>query len=101
MSVFAGVSCPRAAFNTDKQKSPAEPFGQEALMYTKELIMQREVDVEVETCDKGGNFIGWLFFESKNLAVSLVEVNLYTQEAVCSGCMHAVCSIFSVLVAFV
>ncbi len=37
--------------------------------------MQREVDVEVETCDKGGNFIGWLFFENRNIAISLVEVS--------------------------
>ena len=43
-------------------------------MYTKEQIMHREVDVEVETCDKGGNFIGWLFHGGRNLAVSLVEV---------------------------
>ena len=71
---FIGISCPRAASTSDKQKIPSEPYGQEALMYTKEQIMQREVDVEVETCDKGGNFIGWLFHGGKNLAVSLVEV---------------------------
>ena len=76
--VTVGVSCPRAAFNSDKQKSPAEPYGQEALTYTKEMIMQREVDVEVETCDKGGNFIGWLFYDNKNIAISLVEVR-YTK----------------------
>lgn len=71
--ILAGISCPRAASTSDKQKIPSEPYGQEALMYTKEQIMQREVDVEVETCDKGGNFIGWLFHGGKNLAVSLVE----------------------------
>ena len=38
--------------------------------------MQREVDVEVENCDKGGNFIGWMFLDGRNLAVSLVEVKL-------------------------
>ncbi len=70
------MSCPRAAINTEKQKSPPEPFGLEALTFTKELIMQREVDVEVEGCDKGGNFIGWLFIDSKNMAISLVEVRL-------------------------
>ena len=68
------MSCPRAAINNDKQKAPPEPFGLEALNFTKELIMQREVDVEVEACDKGGNFIGWLFLDNKNMAVSLVEV---------------------------
>lgn len=72
-----GVSCPRAGSYSDKQKLPAEPYGQEAMMYTKELIMQREVDVEVESCDKGGNFIGWMFVDGHNLAVSLLEVCIY------------------------
>ena len=36
--------------------------------------MHREVEVEVEASDKGGNFIGWLYIEGKNLSVTLVEV---------------------------
>ena len=36
--------------------------------------MQREVEVEVETTDKAGNFIGWLFVDNVNLSVALVEV---------------------------
>uniref|UniRef100_A0A1X7UNN1 Staphylococcal nuclease domain-containing protein 1 n=2 Tax=Amphimedon queenslandica TaxID=400682 RepID=A0A1X7UNN1_AMPQE len=73
--ILAGVSCPRAGTNSDKQRQqqPAEPYGQEAMNFTKELILQREVDVEVENCDKGGNFIGWMFVDGRNLAVSLVE----------------------------
>ena len=74
--IFVGISCPRAGATVDRQKIPAEPYGQEALLFTKELIMQREVDVEVENCDKGGNFIGWMFLDGRNLAVSLVEVKL-------------------------
>ena len=65
----------------DKREIPADPFGPAALTFTKELVLQREVDVEVESCDKGGNFIGWMFVDDKNLAISLVEVrhsnNLY------------------------
>ena len=30
--------------------------------------------MEVEACDKGGNFIGWLYTEGKNLSVELVAV---------------------------
>ncbi|CAI8042693.1 Staphylococcal nuclease domain-containing protein 1 [Geodia barretti] len=45
-------------------------------MYTKELIMQREVEIEVDACDKGGNFIGWLYYEGRNLSVSLLEEGL-------------------------
>ena len=35
-----------------------------------------QVEVEVESSDKGGNFIGWLYFEGKNLSVSLVTEGL-------------------------
>lgn len=31
-----------------------------------------QVEIEVEQSDKGGNFIGWLHFEGKNLSVALV-----------------------------
>jgi len=32
--------------------------------------------VEVEQCDKGGNFIGWLYYDGKNLSTSLVSEGL-------------------------
>ena len=37
------------------------------------MIMQREVEIEVESIDKGGNFIGWCFIDNTNLSVALVE----------------------------
>ncbi|KAA0721058.1 4SNc-Tudor domain protein p100 co-activator [Triplophysa tibetana] len=33
----------------------------------------RSVEVEVESMDKAGNFIGWLHIEGMNLSVALVE----------------------------
>uniref|UniRef100_A0A668TC53 Staphylococcal nuclease domain-containing protein 1 n=1 Tax=Oreochromis aureus TaxID=47969 RepID=A0A668TC53_OREAU len=51
----------------------AEPFSDEAMLFTKELVLQREVEVEVESMDKAGNFIGWLHIEGVNLSVALVE----------------------------
>ena len=39
--------------------------------------------MEVEACDKGGNFIGWLYVEGKNLSVELVAVRL----ALCVHCI--------------
>ena len=33
-----------------------------------------QVEIEVDACDKGGNFIGWLYYEGRNLSVSLLEV---------------------------
>ena len=35
-----------------------------------------QVEVEVDAVDKGGNFIGWLSVEGKNLSVMLVEEGL-------------------------
>jgi len=40
-----------------------------------------QVEVEVENVDKGGNFIGWLYIEGKNLSITLVEV--CTVESFC------------------
>ncbi|XP_031552715.1 staphylococcal nuclease domain-containing protein 1-like [Actinia tenebrosa] len=78
--LLAGISCPRAArINTGQGVTNAvegDPFGDEALQFTKEMVLQREVEVEVESIDKAGNFIGWMFFEDKNLSVSLVEAGL-------------------------
>ncbi len=39
--ILAGVSCPRAPNARDK--GAGEPYGQEALLYTKELVLQKEV----------------------------------------------------------
>jgi staphylococcal nuclease domain-containing protein 1 len=71
--LLAGISCPRAPRD---DAAHSDQFGQQALMYTKELIMQREVEIEVDACDKGGNFIGWLYYEGRNLSVSLLEEGL-------------------------
>lgn len=40
--------------------------------------MQRDVQVHIEQCDRGGNFIGSLFYGPKrnNLAAELLEVGL-------------------------
>ncbi|XP_005100071.2 staphylococcal nuclease domain-containing protein 1 [Aplysia californica] len=75
--LISGINCPRGARTLPSGQSfPAEPCGEEALMFTKEMCLQREVEVEVEAIDKGGNFIGWLFVEGVNLSVALVEAGL-------------------------
>lgn len=41
------------------------------------LVLQRDVQVEVESTDRGGNMVGWLFTQdSDNLSVLLVENGL-------------------------
>lgn len=49
--------------------SEAEPFGDEALAFTKDRCLQREVSIQAESVDKAGNFIGWLWVNNTNLSV--------------------------------
>ena len=42
--VLAGVMCPRTE----------EPFGQEALTFTNDRILQRDVLIDVESVDRNG-----------------------------------------------
>lgn len=74
--LLAGIECPRGARNIPSGPQEGEPFSEEAMLFTKELVLQREVEVEVENMDKAGNFIGWLHIEGVNLSVALVEHSL-------------------------
>ncbi|PIK48262.1 putative nuclease domain-containing protein 1 [Apostichopus japonicus] len=74
--LLAGISCPRSARTGPGGPSASEPYAEEALQFTKEMCLQREVEVEVEALDKGGNFIGWLFVDGVHLSISLVENGL-------------------------
>jgi len=77
---LAGITCPRGT--RPNLGGPAgsvtegEPFGDEALLFTKENCLQRQVEIEVESMDKGGNFIGWLWIDNHNHSVKLVEEGL-------------------------
>lgn len=75
--LLAGVNCPRAARPAiGGGMQAAEPFGEEALIFTKEKVLQRDVNVTIEEMDKAGNFIGWLWVDNENLSISLVEHGL-------------------------
>ncbi|XP_047478958.1 staphylococcal nuclease domain-containing protein 1-like isoform X2 [Penaeus chinensis] len=75
--LLAGISCPRGSRPAPGGGTlPGEAFGEEALNLSKSLIMQREVEIEVDSMDKGGNYIGWLHVDKKNLSVHLVEEGL-------------------------
>lgn len=72
--LLSGINCPRATRTMPGGVvSPAEPFGDEALAFVKEMVLQREVEIEVEAIDKGGNFIGWMHLDNTNISVALVE----------------------------
>jgi staphylococcal nuclease domain-containing protein 1 len=63
---LVGIKCPRGE----------EPFGQEATDLVRGLILQHNVRLEVETVDKGDNFIGSLMIGPTNLGVSLLDMGL-------------------------
>ncbi|QQP49058.1 Staphylococcal nuclease domaincontaining protein 1like, partial [Caligus rogercresseyi] len=72
--LLSGIQCPRAARNLPGSGPvDEEPFGNEALLFSKELTLQQEVEIEVEAVDKGGNFIGYMFCGDDNMSLALVE----------------------------
>jgi staphylococcal nuclease domain-containing protein 1 len=82
--ILSAINCPRAerrvpaGGNSQQQKiEPGEPFGAEALTFSKENFLQRDVFVEVESMDRGGNFIGRLSTaDGQSAALMLVQAGL-------------------------
>ena len=72
--VLGGVRCPRAA-RTPTEKS--EPYGVEALDFISRRCQQREVEIEIESLDKTGGFIGSMWLnKTDNVAALLLEEGL-------------------------
>ncbi|KAL4634705.1 hypothetical protein ACB092_04G219400 [Castanea dentata] len=63
---FSGVRCP----------GRDEPYSDEAIALMRRKIMQRDVEIEVETVDRNGTFLGSMWESKTNLAVSLLEAGL-------------------------
>ncbi|XWS60174.1 hypothetical protein CRYUN_Cryun07bG0012700 [Craigia yunnanensis] len=63
---FSGVRCP----------GRDEPYSDEAIALMRRKIMQRDVEVEVETIDRTGTFLGSLWESRTNMAVTLLEAGL-------------------------
>lgn len=61
--VIAGIKCPQPTryASAGVVAAKAEPFGEEAKIFTKRGIMQRNVIIEVEDMDRGGNAFGPLY----------------------------------------
>ncbi|KAL1456475.1 hypothetical protein WDU94_001206 [Cyamophila willieti] len=74
--LLGGIDCPRAsrpAGPNTKDRIPSEEFGEEALDHVKKMVLQRTVELKVETMDKRGGMIGWMFVNGVNLSVELVD----------------------------
>merc|ERR1719166_519298 len=72
--LLGGISCAKGSRTMpsgDVMKGDA--YGEECQQHVKEMLLQREVEIEVENMDKAGNFIGYLFVDNTNLSVHLVQ----------------------------
>ncbi|CAN1133270.1 Ribonuclease TUDOR 1 [Linum perenne] len=63
---FSGVRCP----------GRNELYADEAIAVMRRRIMQREVEIEVETVDRNGTFLGSLWESRTNMATVLLEAGL-------------------------
>ncbi|XP_016443873.1 ribonuclease TUDOR 1 [Nicotiana tabacum] len=63
---ISGVRCP----------GRDEPYSEEAIALMRRKIMQRDVEIEVETVDRTGTFLGTLWESRSNVAVTLLEAGL-------------------------
>jgi len=69
-----GIRAPRTARNPSEK---AEPYGSEAAEFATRRYMQRDVEIEVDTVDKSGGFIGTLFVnKTENAAITLIKEGL-------------------------
>lgn len=68
--LLSGIQTPRSARNANEQ---SEPFGQEAHDYANRRCLQRDVEIDVETIDKVGGFVGTLYINRENFTKLLLE----------------------------
>ena len=76
--VLSGIRAPKSARNPNEK---SEPFGQEAHEFANRRTLQRDVEIDVEDCDKMGGFIGTLYVSRENFAKALLEEGLATVHA--------------------
>ncbi|KAJ5649610.1 uncharacterized protein N7484_003333 [Penicillium longicatenatum] len=76
--VLSGIRAPRSARGPNEA---GEPFGQEAHDLANRRCMQRDVEIDVETIDKVGGFIGTLYVNKENFTKVLLEEGLATVHA--------------------
>ncbi|KAL0721178.1 hypothetical protein Bca4012_035777 [Brassica carinata] len=63
---FSGVRCP----------GRGEPYSEDAIAFMRRKIMQRDVEIEIETVDRTGTFLGSMWESRTNAATFLLEAGL-------------------------
>jgi len=90
--LLAGIQCPRAprAQPGGGTQVPGDAFGAEAYAFTKQRVLQRSVQIEVDSMDKGGNMIGWLYYDNgaRNLSLELVKQGLSKMHVTAEASEH-------------
>lgn len=76
--VLSGIRAPRSARGPS---DAGEPFGQEAHDLANRRCLQRDVEIDIETIDKVGGFIGSLYINKENFTKLLLEEGLATVHA--------------------
>ncbi|KAK8204813.1 hypothetical protein IWZ01DRAFT_440694 [Phyllosticta capitalensis] len=76
--VLSGIRAPKSARNPNEK---SEPFGQEAHDFANKRCLQRDVEIDVEDCDKVGGFIGTLYVNRESFSKLLVEEGLASVHA--------------------
>mmetsp|Transcript_8588 Transcript_8588/g.15747 ORF Transcript_8588/g.15747 Transcript_8588/m.15747 type:complete len:931 (-) Transcript_8588:130-2922(-) len=79
---IGGIETPQGArpANKGRAATEAQPYAEEATIYTRSLVLQREVEIHVESMDKGGTAIGQIKVMGQNgeinVALALLEAGL-------------------------
>lgn len=73
--VLSGIRVPKSARSASEA---TESWGKEAADYAARRALQRDVEIQVETTDRLGGFIGTLFVGKEDLALGLLEEGLAT-----------------------
>ncbi|XP_023328486.1 staphylococcal nuclease domain-containing protein 1 [Eurytemora carolleeae] len=72
--LLGGINCVRSSRSMPSgEVVKGDAYGDECLLHVKEMVMQREVEIEVESMDKAGNFIGYMWVDNNNMSVHLVQ----------------------------
>lgn len=74
MFSLSGVKSPNPPKSVKGKDIEGEPFGLEALNYTKFYINQHDVEIEVESIDKNGLFLGNLTFYNNTIQTSNIYI---------------------------
>jgi staphylococcal nuclease domain-containing protein 1 len=78
-----GIRAPRAGRGErDRIEVKPEPYGQESTEFASRRYMQRDVEIEFESTDKSGGFIGVMYLnKTENAALTIVKEGLATVHA--------------------